>query len=184
MILHFQKAITKPHAKFDAMAFETKQAIIISAWPCVGKTYFTEHNAEQEHPPIDLDSSAYNLKSSAGTQKYVEDIQAKARGLPNSIVLVSSHALVRELLRGKGLKYVAVSVHDIEDWKERQLKRLNEDPEHKDAHQGLLNKGIAEWDTWKAREAGEKGPKIVLENGEYLSDIDMEEIHKLWKEYR
>ncbi|POS71706.1 hypothetical protein DHEL01_v209900 [Diaporthe helianthi] len=165
------------------MASETKQAIIITAWPCVGKTFFAVNNAKEECPPIHLDSSAYDLKSSAGTEKYVEHIESEARGSPNSILLVSSHAEVRELLRRKGLKYVAVSVNHLEDWKKRQLRRLNDDPEHKNAHQGLLKKGIAEWDTWKAREAGEKGAKIVLGNEEYLSDIGVEQIHNLWKAY-
>ncbi|KAG8168486.1 hypothetical protein KVR01_001235 [Diaporthe batatas] len=146
------------------MTFETDQAIMISAWPCVGKTYFTEQN------------------SSSGTEKYVEDIEANARGSPNSIILVSSHAMVRELLRGRGLKYVAVSVHELEDWKTRQLKRLNDDLEHKISHQYLLKKGIAEWGTWKVRKSGEKGAKIILHYGEYLADIGVEEIHKLWKE--
>ncbi|KAH8785719.1 hypothetical protein F5883DRAFT_636628 [Diaporthe sp. PMI_573] len=162
------------------MPSQTEQGIIISAWPCVGKTYFTKLKAEEEYPPIDLDSSAYDLKSSAGTVKYVEDIEAKARGSPNSILLVSSHAEVRQLLMDKGLKYLAVSIDDLEDWKHRQLKRVNDDPNHENAHRGLLKKGIAEWDIWKAREAGEEGPKIVLGNGQYLADLDVE-IHKLWK---
>lgn len=74
---------------------------------------------------------------------------------------------------------MAVSFHDIEDWKKRQLKRLDDEPEHKSSHQGLLKRGIAEWDTWEARLAGEKGAKIILENREYLADIGVEEISKL-----
>lgn len=163
------------------MPSHAEQAIIISAWPCVGKTYFTELKAKEEYPPIDLDSSGYDLKSSAGTVKYVEDIEVKARGSPNSILLVSSHAEVRQLLRDKDLRYLAVSIDDLEDWKHRQSKRLNDDPEHGNSHRGLLKRGIAEWDIWKAREAAEHGPKIVLGNGQYLADLDVE-IHKLWKE--
>lgn len=159
----------------------TDQSIIVSAWPCAGKTYFTKLKVKEEHPPIDLDSCAYDLKSSAGTQKYVEDIVAKAKSSLNSVILVSSHAEVRQLLRDNGLKYVAVSIDDLEDWKKRQMKRVDGEPDNENAHRCLLNKGIAEWDIWKAREAGEEGPRIVLGRGQYLADVDQDEIRELLK---
>ena len=73
----------------------TDQSIIVSAWPCAGKTYFTKLKVKEEHPPIDLDSCAYDLKSSAGAQKYVEDIVAKAKSSLNSVILVSGHIAAR-----------------------------------------------------------------------------------------
>lgn len=163
------------------MPSHTDQSVIISAWPCVGKTYFTKLMAKEEYPPIDLDSSAYNLKSSVGTQKYVEDIKVKAKSSPSSIILVSSHAEVRQFLRDNGLKYLAVSIDDLEDWKKRQMKRVDGDPDNEEAHRCLLKRGIAEWDIWKAREVGEDGPKIVLGQGQYLADLDQDNVRKLLK---
>lgn len=159
------------------MATRTEQAIIISAWPCTGKTTFAQ--AWTQQTVFDIDSSGYDLKSSAGTRKYVDDIEIRARGSPSTIVLVSSHAEVRQLLRDKGLAYVAVSVDDLEDWKERQEARITGD--NYLAQRGLLKKGISEWDSWKKREDGE-GPKVVLGRGQYLGSLDIiEEIFKLAK---
>lgn len=147
------------------MATKTEQVIIISAWPCTGKTAFAQ--TWTEHAVFDLDSSAYDLKSAAGTEKYVENIQATSRDSPSSIILVSSHAQVRQLLKERGLKYVAVSVHELEDWKERQKGRVTGDTDF--AQIGLLKKGISEWDSWKQREAGEE-PKVVLKREQYLGN--------------
>lgn len=159
------------------MAPSTEQAIIISAWPCTGKTTFAEKWTR--HTVFDLDSSAYDLKSAAGTKKYVEDIDARARNSQNAIVLVSSHAEVRQLLKDKGLEYVAVSVNDLEDWKERQKARVA--GENDLAQLGLLKKGISEWDSWKKREIDE-GHQVILGRGRYLGSSDIiEEILKLEK---
>ncbi|KAK7722277.1 hypothetical protein SLS64_000814 [Diaporthe eres] len=156
----------------------SEQAIIISAWPCTGKTAFAQ--TWTRHPVFDIDSSAYNLKSSEGTKLYVEDIQATARASPDAIVLISSHAEVRQLLTDKGLKYLSVSVHDLEDWKERQEARVT--GENDLAQLGLLKKGLSEWNTWKKREAGEGMNKVVLGRGQYLSSSDVvDEIFKLVK---
>lgn len=160
------------------MATLTKQAIIISAWPCTGKTTFTQ--TWTQHTVIDLDSSAYDLKSSAGTKKYADDIETMATSSTSSIVLVSSHKEVRQLLEDKSLEYVAVSVEDLEDWVERQQARVR--GENDRTQLGLLKKGISEWDTWKEREAGEEGLKIVLRRGQYLGSSDIvEAILKLGK---
>lgn len=159
------------------MASRTEQAIIISAWPCTGKTTFAQ--AWTRQTVVDMDSSGYDLKSSAGTKNYVDDIENRARGSPSAIVLVSSHAEVRQLLRDKGLAYVPVSVDDLQDWKERQEARIT--GENDLAQQGLLKKGILEWDSWKKREDGE-GPKVVLGQGQYLGSPDIiEAILKLAK---
>lgn len=159
------------------MASRTEQAIIISAWPCTGKTTFAQ--AWTQQTVFDIDSSGYDLKSSAGTKKYVDDIEARTRGSPSAIVLVSSHAEVRQLLKDKGLVYVAVSVDDLEDWKGRQEARIT--GENDLAQRGLLKKGISEWDSWKKREDGE-GSKVVLGRGQYLGSADIiEEILELAK---
>lgn len=159
------------------MASRTEQAIIISAWPCTGKTTFAQAWARQT--VFDIDSSEYDLKSSAGTKKYFDDIEARARGSPSAIVLVSSHAEVRQLLRVKGLTYVAVSVDDLGDWEERQQARITGEDDL--AQRGLLKKGISEWESWKKREASEE-QKIVLGRGQYLGSPDIiEGILKLAK---
>ncbi|KAL1874879.1 hypothetical protein Daus18300_003420 [Diaporthe australafricana] len=159
------------------MANDTEQAIIISAWPCTGKSTFAK--TWTGHTVFDLDSSAYDLKSPAGTEKYVEDIQARSRDSPSSIILVSSHAEVRQLLKERRLKYVAVSVHELEDWEERQKGRVTGDEDF--AQIGLLKKGISEWDSWKQREAGEE-PKVVLKREQYLGNqIIVDEILELAK---
>ncbi|KAI7787410.1 hypothetical protein LA080_016485 [Diaporthe eres] len=156
----------------------SKQAIIISAWPCTGKTAFAQ--TWTRHRVFDIDSSAYDLKSSAGTKKYVEDIIARARASTDAIVLISSHADVRQLLKDQGLKYLAVSVDDLEDWKERQEARVT--GENDLAQLGLLKKGVTEWDTWKKREDGEGLNKVTLGRGQYLLSPDVvEEIFKLVK---
>lgn len=156
----------------------SEQAIIISAWPCTGKTAFAQ--TWTRHTVFDIDSSAYNLKSSEGTKLYVEDIQAKARASPDAIVLISSHAEVRQLLTDKGLKYLSVSIDNLEDWKERQEARVT--GENDLAQLGLLKKGLSEWETWKRREADEGMNKVVLGRGQYLSSSDVvDEIFKLVK---
>lgn len=159
------------------MASRTEQAIIISAWPCTGKTTFAR--AWTRQTVFDIDSSGYDLKSSDGTKKYVDDIETRARGSPSAIVLVSSHPEVRQLLKDKSLTYVAVSVENLEDWKERQEARIA--GENDISQRGLLKKGISEWDSWKKREDGE-GPKVVLGRGQYLGSPDIiEEILRLAK---
>ncbi|KAK2615130.1 hypothetical protein N8I77_001906 [Diaporthe amygdali] len=150
------------------MASQTQQALIISAWPCAGKTTFAQ--TRTGHTVVDLDSSGYDLKSPAGTIKYIDDIQDTARGSPGAIVLVSSHGEVRQLLKQRGLKYVAVSIHELEDWKERQKGRVRE--ENDLAQLGLLKKGIAEWDSWKQSQAGEES-HVVLKRQQYLGSPDV-----------
>lgn len=156
----------------------SEQAIVISAWPCTGKTTFAQ--TWTRHTVFDIDSSAYDLKSPAGTKKYVEDIEVRARASPDAIVLVSSHAEVRQLLKDKSLKYLGVSVDDLDDWKERQEARVT--GENDLAQLGLLKKGVSEWDTWKKREADEGLNKVVLGRGQYLASSEIvAEIFKLVK---
>ncbi|KAI3391380.1 hypothetical protein diail_7466 [Diaporthe ilicicola] len=150
------------------MVTETQQAIIISAWPCAGKTTFAQTWAD--HTVFDLDSSAYDLKSPAGTKSYVDDIEKRSQDSPSSIILVSSHAEVRRLLKEKDLRYVAVCFHELEDWEERQKGRITGD--HDLAQKGLLRKGISEWDSWEQNEAGEDR-KVVLKREQYLGSLDV-----------
>lgn len=175
---HFSSTIVTSRKRSNsAVMASPEQAIIISAWPCTGKTTFAQ--TWTHHTVFDLDSSAYDLKSAAGTEKYVEDIESRARGSPDAIVLVSSHADVRRLLKERRLKYLAVSVDDLEEWKERQSGRIM--GENDRAQLGLLKKGISEWDSWKEREAGE-GLKVVCGRGQYLGSPDVvEKIFKLVK---
>lgn len=157
------------------MTSRTEQAIVISAWPCTGKTTFAE--TWTRHTVYDLDSSAYDLKSAAGTKKYVDDIETRARNSQNAIVLVSSHAEVRQLLKDKGLRYLAISVDDLGNWTERQKARVKD--ENDQAQLGLLKKGISEWDSWKKREVGER-PQVVLGRGLYLGSSEIiEKVLKL-----
>lgn len=166
---HFPSTIVTPRKRSNSPAMAShEQAIIISAWPCTGKTTFAQ--TWTHHTVFDLDSSAYDLKSAAGTEKYFEDIEARARGSPGAIVLVSSHADVRRLLEERRLRYLAVSVDDLGDWKERQAGRIA--GENDRAQIGLLKKGISEWDSWKEREAGE-GLKVVCGRGQYLGSPDV-----------
>jgi hypothetical protein len=133
----------------------------------VGKTYVTGLKSEQEYPLIHLGSSGCDLKSSAGTVQYVKEIAEKARGSPNSVVLVIFHAEASRLLRDEGsgvrscIEVPTASMTGNIASRRAFMTALSVETRIG----GLLKEGITEWDVWAAREATEQGPKIVLGKG-------------------
>lgn len=165
-----------------------REAIIISAFPGLGKTYATEKiNKDGLFTAIDSDSSLFSwLYDSEGNKKkefarmgevkyirdptfphnYVNHIKANIK--KNHIIFVSSHLSVRELMKKDGIDfYVAVpepTEHMRSEMIDRFTRRGNDTEFIRDQYDNYFD---------RVSEMMNSVPKdrlIVIESGKYLID--------------
>lgn len=100
---------------------QQKSSLLLSGFPCIGKTFLTQHNSGKhikrlgpsstEHRVIDLDSSRYKFASNekeTDFNGYLTDIEVAARLVSNAIVMVSCHEPTRRGMLERRLTYVRV----------------------------------------------------------------------------
>lgn len=141
-------------------------AKIISAFPGTGKSYFHQNT---DLNVLDSDSSKYSwIKEEVRNPDFPNNYMAHIKENMGSVdmILVSSHAVVRDALVNEGLEYTLV-------FPERSLKseyverfKQRRSPE---AFVDLLSKN---WDAWISELEEQPGcTKVKLKQGQYLSDI-------------
>lgn len=118
------------------MLSKFKETLVISAYPCCGKTYAFEHFKDQ-YDMLDSDSSLFSWiydENGNKTDKrnpefpdnYIKHIKENLGKV--DIIFVSSHLVVREAMRDAGINFHTVyprpdSLHVKIEWLNRMAKR-------------------------------------------------------------
>ena len=143
--------------------------MIISAFPCTGKTWVVENASKEGWKAVDSDSSLFSWESKGVRHRdwpsnYMEHIRQKVASY--NLVLVSSHAEVRKALGAHGLRFLlAYPRYDLMDeYQNRAAER---------GSPGAFVSMIGDnWDTWQDELNAQTGcDKIILGPGEYLADV-------------
>jgi len=137
-----------------------KQTLIIAGFPGVGKSYFC--NRVNGLLILDSDSSKFSQLPDF-PQNYVRHIEENI-GKADAI-LVSTHQVVRDALRERGIHYVLV--YPDRSQKEAYLERYR----NRGSSDDFISMLEREWDTFIDSIEQEMFPiKIKLKDSEYLSD--------------
>ncbi|KAH6970444.1 hypothetical protein BKA56DRAFT_496862 [Ilyonectria sp. MPI-CAGE-AT-0026] len=146
----------------------TQKAIIISAFPCAGKSWL-QHHSHTGYPVLDLDSSRISFlgdgkpRNPQFKENYLDEIQ-KFIG-QRTVILVSTHEELRNGLKDRGLKYSLV-------FPERGLKNQWLTRLKKRGDYGLADLLQEDWDKFITGCMNQKGCEIhPLGSGQYLSTI-------------
>lgn len=136
--------------------------IIVSAFPGVGKSYFTKN---YNYVSKDLDSSEYRHLDFP--KAYIAEIKELYESGDYDIILVSSHEVVREALIQGGLEYILV--HPDITLKGEYLQRYR-DRGSPDVFIQRLN---TFWDEWVSSCMEDKNSihTHCLDQGQYLGDV-------------
>ncbi|KAI5863363.1 hypothetical protein GGS23DRAFT_529384 [Durotheca rogersii] len=145
-----------------------QRAIIISGWPCVGKSWLINRGAMEGYAILDLDSSRYSfLADGRRNPRFEEDyIAAILRRVGDEVILmVSAHRQVRQRLADLGLWFALVMPRRElrEVWLQRMVSRGTADmvPFFRD-----------NWDTLVAGCVAQQGCDIVyLGSAQYLENV-------------
>lgn len=169
------KATQKATPKANKAA---QKAVIISAFACSGKTYFTQNAEKLGYTVLDLDSSNYGwtkdkdgkkVRSKTFAQEYIDDIVAKATGpkaTNKTILLVSTHPEVRNVLPEKGLRYSLV--YPKKALKTEWLDRMRD----RGSPESLLGIFNDNWDSFIGQcKESNNCTHYTLGRGQYLSTI-------------
>ena len=164
----------------------TKKTIVISAYPCCGKSYIVENQKKifrgitndsgEKISVADSDSSGYSWIYEDGERtdkrhpdfpnNYIEHI----KGLMGKVdfIFVSSHKIVREALRDNNIEFVMVipDKRELNEWMVRMYNREDTDE--------FINNQIDHWDEWlnEIEEETDTYSKLIkLHRKEFLSDV-------------
>jgi hypothetical protein len=96
---------------------------------------------------------------------YVDVIEKAVKGIEYEYILVSTHKIVREELKRRGIKYIIVApkAHLKSEYLARYLKR--------GSTMEFVERMYAEWDDFIGSIIADDAPTIWLESGQYLSDV-------------
>ena len=135
---------------------------VCSAFPGTGKTYY----ASSINSVLDSDSSTFNKKDfPANYIRHIKENLGMFR-----VIMVSSHKEVRDALTKEGIPYTLVYPKNTMKIRVDYLKRFRE----RDSSEDFINLINANWDKWlKGMESQEGCDHVVLEEGQYLTDIPL-----------
>lgn len=156
-----------------------KRTVVVSAYPCCGKTYAFEH--QDKYSILDSDSSSYSWLPVTK-----EGIKQRNPEFPNNyiahikenlgkvdIIFVSSHLQVRQAMKDAGIDFITVypDIDMRDEWVERMKRRGNDEK--------FIQFQIENWDNFVNSIAFEpQGFCIVrLGHNEY---INVDYLYKLW----
>lgn len=135
-------------------------AVLISAFPGTGKSYFYEKNKDKG--VLDSDSSKFD--KSYFPENYIKHIKEKRETA--KVILISSHKLVRDALVSEGLTFNLV--YPDRSLKEEYIKRYME----RGSPQGFIDLVKSNWDSWIDELENQSGcKKFVLQSGQYITDL-------------
>lgn len=139
---------------------------IISAFPGTGKSYFHQHSSLNV---LDSDSSKFSwigekVRNPDFPDNYMRHIK-EAMGKAD-VILLSSHAVVRQALVNGGINYTLV-------FPERSLRdEYVERFRLRGSSEKFVDLVANNWDTWISELESQEGcTKVKLKQGQYLSDI-------------
>lgn len=146
--------------------------IIISGFPGVGKTAL--YNSLKDSCLVTiLDSDSSNFPKDGFPDNYLKHIEKEYNEIGNlpKIILVSTHAEVRQGLREKALPYeLVVPRHSL---KEEYLQRYQE----RGSSQAFIDLMRDNWENFLSTEPDES--VTVLESAEYLSQYIIPELYEM-----
>lgn len=117
----------------------SKRTVVVSAFPCCGKTYAFE-NYQDKYSMLDSDSSKFSWKYERNSLKgidkvrnpefpsnYIEHIKENIGKV--DIIFVSSHLQVREAMEEAGISYCTVypKKEMLNEWVGRMYRRGNDE---------------------------------------------------------
>ncbi|MGC8362881.1 hypothetical protein ACSHUI_00200 [Bacillus subtilis] len=143
---------------------------VISGFPGVGKSYFTEKFANSGTKVIlDSDSSKFSwlesfVRNPDFPNNYIEHIKANLQTA--DIIFVSSHRVVRDALRVAGIEYTLVYPHkSLKDEYKRRYEARGSDVT-------FIEMMDQNWDSFIDEIESELFPRLVkLYEGETLADL-------------
>ena len=139
--------------------FTKSKTQLISAFPGTGKSHFFNNTTRNV---LDSDSSTFDKKDFPNN--YMDHIKGNLGNV--DVILISSHKDVREALIENGLRFTLV--YPKRELKDEYLERYKE----RGSPEGFINLLTENWDTWMDEmDRQENCQKIVLESGEYISDM-------------
>lgn len=114
-----------------------KRTVVVSAFPCCGKTYAFEHY-QDKYSMLDSDSSKFSwiykfglgkyekVRNPEFPQNYIEHIKENIGKV--DIIFVSSHLQVREAMKEAGIRYCTVypKKEMLNEWVGRMYRRGND----------------------------------------------------------
>ena len=161
------------------MSNSYKKVLVISGFPCVGKSQCAEYNSGN-YKCLDLDSSRYSR--GRFPDNYLEEIKLQVTHNSHNVdvVLVSSHKIVRDGLLKMGIDFVLVyPSKDLRDeYLNRSKNRINpevwrgskQNPEENAlGFRGIVGKFWYEWLDEIKEEKGYR--KVELSSHTYLSHV-------------
>ena len=137
-------------------------ALVIAGFPGVGKTHLSQSLGPQVKV-LDLDSAPFS-KSAEWPQNYVQLIKSELR--KNDIIFVSTHEETRTGLRESGISFTLV--YPRRQLREEYIGRYRS----RGSPEALCNFINKNWDSLiSSCTAENRCPKIMLEKGEFISDV-------------
>lgn len=118
----------------------SKRTVVVSAFPCCGKTYAFE-NYQDKYSMLDSDSSEFSWSYQKGEDKNNWTVRKRNSEFPNNyikhikenigkvdIIFVSSHLQVREAMEEAGIHYCTVypKKEMLNEWVGRMYRRGND----------------------------------------------------------
>lgn len=136
---------------------------IISAFSGTGKTFLS--NIKSDKIIYDLGCSRFNIYDKPNfPQNYVKEIKNMIGKV--DILLISTHKEVRDALLENNIDFTLV--FPDEDLKEEYISRYK----GRTTLQRVIDKVNENWDIWQFEMRTQPGcDKIILQSGQYLSDI-------------
>ncbi|KAJ0118703.1 hypothetical protein J7T55_012957 [Diaporthe amygdali] len=144
-----------------------QRAIIISGFPCIGKSYFKENRPDLKVYYLDSGENDHKDKAGVWMQHYLEKV-IEAVTEPHGIVMVSCHKDFRKRMQEAGLRYIRVYPRpELKDeWLNRQECRAG----GKDILWNKMNKDWNDWMEIHGGFQGETSPEVILGRDDHLID--------------
>ena len=140
--------------------YNTKDTLVISAFPGCGKSHFFRTNSDK----IVLDSDSSKFDKSDFPRNYIEHIKSNIGKV--DFIMVSSHKEVREALVNNKIDFTLVYPDIL--IKDEYIQRYK-DRNSSESFIKLLNDN---WENWIEELENQIGcKKIKLQEGQYLSDV-------------
>lgn len=140
------------------------QPLIISGFPGIGKSFLFNKKYPTDGSPVIQDSDSSKFDKNDFPKNYIKQIIQDFSS--STVVLVSSHELVREMLTNVGIPYLLVYPNST--LKYEYISRYYARGSTNDFIKFIDNN----WDNWMISLSNQHGCiHIRLQSGQYLSDV-------------
>ena len=140
-------------------------AIVIAAFPCMGKSTYCSDKAKNS---LDLESSLYSRTQDGKRNEefpgnYINMVKWHLVNMNWKYIFVASHQVTREALKADNIKFY--SIYPSADRKEEIIKLCRE----RGNHEEFITKLTECWDSWASSMAQEQD-SFELTSGEFIND--------------